>query len=280
MIDFNPLDYKKKSITNWNEVAGLYHNNWVGLGAGPFRSTKKVIELADIKKDDVILDLACGTGALSIDISKIIQNNGKIVGIDLSRNALSLAKGNVQFQNSCFIEMDMENIAFSIKFSKVLCQYGFMFLTKPSSSLLSIKNHMMGNSKIVIAVHGISKNVPYFSCIMNEIQRYYPNIISKDSPTVHSFGDGKKLINLLKKAKFEDIRITRYVFQYTAGKFSEYWNNYINCTANSIKEIIKKDTRKYIKIKNNARENVKQYLKNNVIVFPWEILIITAVNKK
>ena len=279
MMDFNPIEYKKKSITNWNQVAEIYHNKWAGLGVGPFGSTKKVIELADINKNDIILDLACGTGALSADIGSILQHNGKLIGIDLSRNALSISKKQVHFHNSCFIEMDMENIAFSIKFSKVLCQYGLMFLTNPISSLLSIRNSMMQNGKLVVAVHGLSKNVPYFSCIMDEIQRNYPDIIPKNSPSVHSFGDGKKLINLLKDVNFEDIQMTKCIFQYTAGKFLDYWNNYINCTANSIKEIIKKDKRKYLQVKNNARENVQQYLKNNIIIFPWEIIIITALNK-
>ena len=41
----------------WNEVAPRYHKRWATAKRGPFQSTKKLVELIDIKKGDHILDV-------------------------------------------------------------------------------------------------------------------------------------------------------------------------------------------------------------------------------
>ncbi len=41
------------------------------------------------------LDVACGTGMLSIELAKAIGNGGRVVGLDFCENMLEIAKGNI-----------------------------------------------------------------------------------------------------------------------------------------------------------------------------------------
>ncbi len=86
--NFNPIEYKKRTIRIWNEVAPRYHKRWASIDSGPFQSTTKLVKLAKIKKGDIVLDLACGTGAVTNKISSKVGKEGMVIGIDTSKKQL------------------------------------------------------------------------------------------------------------------------------------------------------------------------------------------------
>ena len=278
MTEFDPITYKLKIISNWNAVANKYHNNWVQNDIGPFGATEKLIHIADIQQSDFILDLGCGTGTVTKKIAKKLGKTGKLIGIDISRKALSIAKSETKDSNVDFIEMDVEKIFFSHKFSKVVSQFAAMFFTDPMKTLKSIRKIMVQEGTIVLCVHGLAENVPYFNCIMRNIMKFFPNLIPNGSPSVHSLGDSTKLYDFLVRTGFTNVKIEKYQFSYIAGTFEQYWHNYMECTANSIKEIINKDDEILRLIKYESKKNTLPFLQNNKITFPWEILIASACN--
>jgi ubiquinone/menaquinone biosynthesis C-methylase UbiE len=56
---------------------------------------KKSIELMEIKPEDKILDLGTGTGRNACLMSKYLSGNGKLIGVDISREMIS------QFKRKC-----------------------------------------------------------------------------------------------------------------------------------------------------------------------------------
>ena len=66
-------EYKKRNMKIWNEVAPRYHKRWASVNKGPFQSTKKLIELIKINKNNLVLDIACGTGVVTKQIQKKID---------------------------------------------------------------------------------------------------------------------------------------------------------------------------------------------------------------
>src|SRR5690348_2222109 len=147
---FNPTEFKINTRTNWNTVAPQYHNDWANSDVGPFKSTKELVKAAEIKPDDCVLDIACGTGVVSKEISHLLGNSGTLVGIDISRVALCIAKKSIQFENTNFVEMDAENLGFHVNFDKIVCQYGLMFFPDVYKVLKSINTIMKKNGKIEI----------------------------------------------------------------------------------------------------------------------------------
>jgi len=274
---FNPIEYKINTRTNWNTVASQYHNNWANSDVGPFKSTKQLVKASEIKHDDSVLDVACGTGVVSKEVSHLLGNSGTLVGIDISGVALGIAKKSIQFKNVDFIEMDAENLAFKVNFDKIVCQYGLMFFPDTNKALKSIRGIMKNDGRIAIAVHGTQAGVPYFSCIMNPILHHIPDIRVKGAPTVHRFGNPEDLLKELSTTGFSDIKIKKFTFVYNTGSFEEYWTDYMNSTANAIWPKIKTRGIEIVNmIKKEAEKNTSQFIKNEKIEFPWDVLIATA----
>ena len=54
------------------------------------------LELLDIKEGEAVLEIGFGTGYLLIEIARSVGKNGKVSGIDLTSQMVSLAKARVQ----------------------------------------------------------------------------------------------------------------------------------------------------------------------------------------
>ena len=66
-----------------------------------------------------ILDLACGTGNLSIELVK--QKDFSITATDLSAEMLSFASAKIGFDNARFLQLDMRKLPFHDEFDAILC---------------------------------------------------------------------------------------------------------------------------------------------------------------
>ena len=277
MTAFDPVQYKVNTKANWNIVAPTYHEGWASSHVGPFKSTKELVKLAQIKPDDKVLDVGCGTGIVSKEVSLQLGDDGLLVGIDLSRTALMIAKKFITYQNLNLIEMDAEKTGLNFQFDKILSQYVLMFCPDVNQALANIKKSLKLGGTFLMGVHGLKEDVPYFSAIMDSILKYIPDIRPEGTPTTHRFGDVSVLRKTLEESKFENIEIKKYNFEYVPGTFEEYWSDYMSSTANSIRPKIESAGKETIaKIKDQSLQNVQPYINKEQITFPWAVLIAKA----
>jgi ubiquinone/menaquinone biosynthesis C-methylase UbiE len=274
-------EYKQRNMKIWNEVAPRYHKRWASVNKGPFQSTKKLVELVNINKGDSVLDVACGTGVVTNEIQKKIGKSGYVVGVDTSSTAIKIAKKwNGRKLNVNFINIDAEKFTFSKKFDVVTCQYALFFFPNAQKALKNMKNSLKKSGNIGISVHGSKDSVPFFSNIIDAVTKYIPDYVPPDSPDLDRFGTKSTLRSEVSKAGFSKIIVKDYVFHYSPGKFEDYWGNYLKYIAKPLKEKINKlDYSKRKELKQLVKDKTLQYTKKNGdILFPWQVLILSAKN--
>jgi len=272
-------EYKQRNMKIWNEIAPRYHKRWASVNKGPFQSTKKLIELVKINKNDMVLDVACGTGVVTKQIQKKVGNAGHAIGVDTSTTAIKIAKKwNEKIKNLDFVNIDAENFSFSKKFDIITCQYALFFFPNAQKALKNMKNSLKKSGKIGISVHGSKDNVPFFNSILDSAIKYIPDYVPVGTPNLDRFGTKSALKAEVRKAGFSNIVVKEFIFNYSPGKFEDYWKNYIKYIAKPLKE--KLNALEYSKrkeFKESVKEKTKQYTKkNDKILFPWQVLILTA----
>ncbi len=107
-----------KTIKDFRNVVGIY-DFWGSLTES--RAARKVLELADIKNHQYIIEVACGTGQL---FEKIVNSNpdGYNIGIDLSPDMLQKARirlhrnhlDNFDLQEVNVFDLKLEDNSFDI----------------------------------------------------------------------------------------------------------------------------------------------------------------------
>lgn len=84
---------KRKTETSWGKVAGWY-DEMLEEKESTYQANvilPNILRLMDIKKNESILDLACGTGFFTREFLKI---GGKVIGSDISPELIEIAKRN------------------------------------------------------------------------------------------------------------------------------------------------------------------------------------------
>ncbi len=274
-------EYKQRNIKIWNEVAPRYHKKWASVNKGPFQSTKKLVELVNIKNGDAVLDVACGTGVVTNEIQKKIGKSGYVVGVDTSNTAIKIAKKwNGKKSNVNFVNTDAEKFNFSKKFDAVTCQYALFFFPNAQKALKNMKNSLKKSGNIGISVHGSKDSVPFFSSITDSVTKYIPDYVPSGSPDLDRFGTKLSLKKEVSKAGFSNIIVKDYVFHFSPGKFEDYWRNYLKYIAEPLKEKLNDlDYSKRKELKQLVKDKTSQYTKQNgKILFPWQVLILGAKN--
>ena len=273
---YDPVNYKISAMQNWNHAAHKYHSDWASKNRGPFKSTAELVRAAEIKPGNAVLDIACGTGAVSRAVSQELGSDGLLVGIDFSHGALSIAKSYASPGE--FMQMDAEKIGMHAQFDKILCQYALMFFPNPDKVLRELRTLMKSTGMLAISVHGLADRVPYFSTMMAPVLRHIPDIMAPGTPTVHRFGNPAILEKTICAAGFSNVSIKTFVYQYEVAGFEEYWSDYLSTTAVSIRARIESDPEKMQAIRSEAQERSRAFMKKDgVFSFPWEVHIATAM---
>ena len=274
----NSVDYKKRTISIWNEIAPRYHKRWAKNDLGPFGSSEKLIKLAGIKPGLDVLDLACGTGAVTKKISQEMGTSGSILSADISVEAIKIAKKWIpKKSNLNFIISDAENVYFNQKFDVITCQFALFFFPNAQKALRNSFRLLKKNGILAIGVHGKKIKVPFFSSILDAVTTIIPDYIPPGTPDLDRFGTKLALKNTISKAGFSKIKISEHIFSYSPGTFENYWKNYLRYLAKPLKQKIDSlslEDKK--KLKQLVLENTKAFTKNNKINFPWQVLILTA----
>jgi len=276
---FDPVSYKEDLKKLWNEKAEIYHERYASKKVGPFKSLEELIAAAKLRRGDRVLDIATGTGIVAIEAVKKIGSDGKVVGIDISTGPLAIAKrtaGNIS--NLQFLEMDAEDLKFpDASFDVVLSEFALMFFLDSQKALREMKRVLVYNGRIALSVHGSADNVPYFSVIMGALVKYVPDIVPAGRPGPHRFGEPSLLRAEFENSGFKDINVVVYTYPYNAGTFEEYWNEYMESAAASMRAKIESlDAELYAKIKEESKAKAHRFLKDGKIEFPWQVLVASA----
>lgn len=124
----------------------LYTKNFIHLCgfADPEQTQKEanfVVKALNLNQTSHLLDLCCGFGRISYEISKLCHCS--ITGLDLSEDYLSLAKKKYYSENINYIKGDMRNIRFTNQFDAVInlfTSFGFFEKDEENEKVLKEVN--------------------------------------------------------------------------------------------------------------------------------------------
>ena len=152
------------------------------------------------------------------------------------------------------------------------------FFPNARKALKNMKNSLKKSGNIGISVHGSRENVPFFSSILDSVIKFIPDYVPPGSPNLDRFSTKSALRAEINKVGFSKISIKEFIFHYSPGNFEEYWKNYIKYIAKPLKEKLNElEYSKRRELKQVVKDKTSQYTKKNgEILFPWQVLILTA----
>ena len=198
----------------WNEKSGP---KWVKYDDAMNERfsiiTNELFSKANIKDSEKVLDIGCGGGETTFQASKLLNNNGHVVGADISETLLDHAKS--KFSNIDiidFINCDVQNYPFKKNyFNKVISRFGVMFFENPFDAFKNIYSSMQKNGSLNFVCWTNMMENEFFTEGMDIITKYtnegIPEITKEPGP--FAFNDTEYILEILESSGFRKIEVNK-----------------------------------------------------------------------
>jgi SAM-dependent methyltransferase len=200
----------------WNRIAGP---RWV---ASPgFRERRNQESLAMLLAclrpagGANVLEIGCGTGAVTIPLAKAVGEHGRIVAVDISEPMLDAARrrvGESGMRNVTLLSGDAQVLAFErAAFDIATSRMGVMFFSDPVAAFRNIGSSLKPDGRLVFACWAPLAENPHWLISYDIALRHLgpPAPPTGYVPGPLAFGDPNHTRGVLSAAGFTDIEIER-----------------------------------------------------------------------
>jgi ubiquinone/menaquinone biosynthesis C-methylase UbiE len=194
-----------------------------------------LVELAQPRPGDRVVDVACGTGVVARIAAGRVGPTGAVVGIDLNPGMLSVARsvvspdtrsgGQLQWQEASADKLPFSDGAFNV----VYCQLGLQFFTDRPAALREMRRVLGTEGRLALMVwRGIHES-PGFAVLADALQRHVGQAAAAIMRAPFGLSNATELEALVRAAGFQDVAIQqrsgtvrfptveRFVLSYVAG---------------------------------------------------------------
>jgi SAM-dependent methyltransferase len=164
------------------------------------------VEAAGVQPGQRVLDVACGTGAVTRLLAERVGRSGRVVGLDVNAGMLAAARTAVansliEWLEGNAMDMPLPNAAFDA----VVCQQGLQFFPDKPAALKEMRRVLVPGGQLVLTVWLGIEHAPGFRVLQEALARR----IGPEKATLPPFnlGDGQVIRSLVSNAGFREVRI-------------------------------------------------------------------------
>ena len=224
----NPIarEQKQKVAAGFNLASAGYDRQAVRFLA---LTARRLVEIAAIRSQETILDVATGTGHSAIALSTFVGINGRVIGIDIAPDMLEVARQNVNKAGLDNIDLqlgDAENLSFEDEsFDKVVCASGIFFLPDMLAGLKEWLRVTKPGGVVTFSSFGETAFNPMREMYANRIQNNY-GVVLPPSRGFQRLNTIQKCQDLMQQAGFclKDVEIHTEQLGYYLQNVDEWWD--------------------------------------------------------
>jgi len=200
----------------WDKAADYYERFWA-TQLEP--AQRRLLQLAALEPGERVLDVACGTGLVTLPAAEAVGPQGSVLGTDISDEmvrGLENAAKTRGFTHVTARRMDAERLQLAdAAFDVVLCALGLMYVPDPLQALREVHRVLRPGGRVALAVWG-ARNRCGWAEIFPIVER---RVASDVCPLFFQLGTGEALALNLEAAGFQGVTVERLstTLEYESG---------------------------------------------------------------
>ena len=222
------MDANEAQRRYWNEVAGP---RWVaGQGFRERRNQESLALLLDCLRlagGESVLEIGCGTGAVTLPLAQAVGVHGRVVAVDISEPMLGVARQRIAesgMHNVTLLQGDAQVFAFEpAAFDVATSRMGVMFFADPVAAFRNIGGALKPGGRLVFACWApLAENRHWLISYEIAVRHLGPPAPSTDpEPGPLAFGNPDYVRRVLTAAGFAEITVERAHPTITGGSPEE-----------------------------------------------------------
>ncbi len=238
--------------------------------------SEEMIRMLHLKDDDIVLDVATGTGEPGLTIASILQN-GKVIGIDLSEKMIAVAEENARkrdIKNFETICCDISALPFvNDTFTAITCRLGFNLFPDMNLALSEMVRVLKPGGRIVASVWNIPEKNSWVSASMQTmISMLQLTPPAEGAPGIYRCSKPGLMADLFATAGLKNIHQKEAEGKLQFENSTTYWS-FITETSSPV-AFFKADEALQQQIKQTVLETVSQKSPNDNIALESNAIII------
>ena len=158
-----------------------------------------VAEAARIAPGDRVLDIACGTGALTLAVAERAGPSGAVTGLDANPAMLEVAR--TKPVRVDWREGRAENLHFpDAAVDVVVSQFGMMFFADPARAFAEMRRVLAPRGRLALAVFDAIEASPGYGALAHLLDRMFGREVGDAMRAPFSLGDAARLRDLAASA--------------------------------------------------------------------------------
>ncbi len=167
----------RRTVKNYSgfqisEQAPRYYESMVQLFMQPF--VRAMVD-AVVKKEDAVLDVACGTGFAARAASVATGSSGRVVGSDINPGMIAMAISvpheegcNISWKQASALELPFTDAEFDV----VLCQQGIQFFPDSAAGLREMARVVKPGGRLAATVWAARDQSPYLDAVFGMLTQH------------------------------------------------------------------------------------------------------------
>jgi ubiquinone/menaquinone biosynthesis C-methylase UbiE len=164
---------------------------------------------ADIRTGQRVLDVACGTGALTCVVSELVGVQGHVVGLDPNEDMLAVARSkatSVDWRSGCAEEIAFPNATFDA----VVSQFGMMFFEDRIAALREMMRVLRPQGRLAITVCDALNRSSGYQALADLLERLYGTVVADAFRSPFALGNPRLLLDLCTQAGIANAHVERH----------------------------------------------------------------------
>lgn len=169
----------------------------------------RIVDEAKIEPGNQVLDIACGTGVVTCVVSKRLNEDGFVVGLDVNPGMLAVAKKcapDIEWRQGMAEKLDWKDQSFDV----VLSQFGLMFFEDRQQALHEMVRVLKPGGRIVISVFDSLENITAYKFMTEIFGRIVGKEVGQALSVPFSLGDVEKLESVCMESGLDSAQISSH----------------------------------------------------------------------
>jgi ubiquinone/menaquinone biosynthesis C-methylase UbiE len=218
-----PAEAQARAAFAYNAAADFYDASplsfWNYFG-------RRTIELLSLQAGAQVLDVCCGAGASALSAAKLVGPRGKVIGVDVAKELLGLARAKAAQQHLDNIQFelgDMLSLRFpSESFNAVVCVFEIFFAPDMAMAVRELWRLVRPGGQLAVTTWGPNPFEPANNAFWRSIKNVRAELYKGFNPW-DRINDPANLKNILREGGVEAPNITAENRLHPINSAEDWW---------------------------------------------------------